>query len=218
MPLLVTERGAKSLSLTFSLRSRRFFEFFTANIRNKNTRRAYYKAVCRFGEWCKGRGLNDLASLRPLHVAAYVEGLEVSADVRIFWLYLGEDNCLAAPAWLTLEASTYALPRPWRRTSAGVRRCGADNRRIGRSQIRTTRATKVPWCAAKVPCSHRGPPHLWPPPARHAPIAHELRGTPVIIDVRVEASGPEISQKADPNGGRSIDCFITKLSSVGALV
>jgi len=28
----------------------RFFEFFTARIGNKNTRRAYYKAVCRFWE------------------------------------------------------------------------------------------------------------------------------------------------------------------------
>jgi integrase len=31
----------------------RFFEFFTANIRNRNTRRAYYKAVCRFSTWCE---------------------------------------------------------------------------------------------------------------------------------------------------------------------
>ena len=51
----------------------RFFEFFTANIRNKNTRRAYYKAVCLFSEWCEGRGLRDLADVRPLHVAAYIE-------------------------------------------------------------------------------------------------------------------------------------------------
>jgi hypothetical protein len=34
----------------------RFFDFFTANIRNKNTRRAYYKAACRFSQWCAGRG------------------------------------------------------------------------------------------------------------------------------------------------------------------
>jgi hypothetical protein len=34
----------------------RFFEFFTTNIRKKNTRRAYYKAVCRFAEWCGGQG------------------------------------------------------------------------------------------------------------------------------------------------------------------
>jgi site-specific recombinase XerD len=53
----------------------RFFEFFTANIRNKNTRRAYYRAACRFSEWCEGRGLGDLAAVKPLHVAAYIEAL-----------------------------------------------------------------------------------------------------------------------------------------------
>ena len=26
--------------------------FFTANSRNKNTRRAYHKAACRFSDWC----------------------------------------------------------------------------------------------------------------------------------------------------------------------
>jgi len=29
----------------------RFFDFFTSNFRNKNTRRAYYKAACRFADW-----------------------------------------------------------------------------------------------------------------------------------------------------------------------
>jgi site-specific recombinase XerD len=53
----------------------RFFEFFTANIRNRNTRRAYYKAACRFAEWCEGRGLRDLAGVKPLHIAGYIEGL-----------------------------------------------------------------------------------------------------------------------------------------------
>lgn len=53
----------------------RFFGFFTANIRNKNTRRAYYKAACRFSDWCEGRGLLDLAHVRPPHVAAYIEML-----------------------------------------------------------------------------------------------------------------------------------------------
>lgn len=56
----------------------RFFDFFTANIRNKNTRRAYYKAVCRFAEWCEAKGLRDLAAVKPFHVAAYIEGLELS--------------------------------------------------------------------------------------------------------------------------------------------
>jgi site-specific recombinase XerD len=54
----------------------RFFGFFTANIRNKNTRRAYYKAACRFSDWCAGRGLRELAQVKPLHVAAYVEELQ----------------------------------------------------------------------------------------------------------------------------------------------
>lgn len=53
----------------------RFFDFFTSNIRNKNTRRAYYQAACRFSEWCAGRELHDLARIKPLHVAAYIEAL-----------------------------------------------------------------------------------------------------------------------------------------------
>jgi site-specific recombinase XerD len=56
--------------------SERFWEFFAANIRNKNTRRAYYKAACRFSDWCEGRGLFDLAKVKPLHVAAYIEDLQ----------------------------------------------------------------------------------------------------------------------------------------------
>jgi site-specific recombinase XerD len=53
----------------------RFFGFFTAHIRNRNTRRAYYKAACRFSDWCEGRGLLDLGHVKPPHVAAYVEML-----------------------------------------------------------------------------------------------------------------------------------------------
>jgi hypothetical protein len=56
--------------------SERFWELFAANIRNKNTRRAYYKAVCSFSDWCEGRGLFDLSKIMPIHVAAYVEDLQ----------------------------------------------------------------------------------------------------------------------------------------------
>ena len=45
------------------------------HIRNRNTRRAYYKAACRFSDWCEGRGLLDLAQVKPPHVAAYIERL-----------------------------------------------------------------------------------------------------------------------------------------------
>jgi len=52
--------------------SRRFVEFFTANIRNKNTRMAYMRALGPFLSWCEGRGL-PLRYIQPVHVAAYVE-------------------------------------------------------------------------------------------------------------------------------------------------
>jgi len=54
----------------------RFFGFFTANHQNENTRRAYYKAVCRFSDWCESRGLTSLSHVKPPHVAAYIEWLE----------------------------------------------------------------------------------------------------------------------------------------------
>lgn len=54
----------------------RFLEFFTANIRDKNTRRAYYKTVFRFSEWCEERQLFDLALVKSIHVAAHIEILQ----------------------------------------------------------------------------------------------------------------------------------------------
>jgi site-specific recombinase XerD len=54
-----------------------FIDFFTAAIRNRNTRRAYFKAAARFSEWCRAHGL-DLASLQTFHVSIYVE--EFSQD------------------------------------------------------------------------------------------------------------------------------------------
>jgi integrase/recombinase XerD len=56
--------------------SESFWEFFAANIRNRNSRRAYYKAACRFNDWCEGRGLFDLGAVKPLHVAAYIEDMQ----------------------------------------------------------------------------------------------------------------------------------------------
>ena len=55
--------------------SRRFLEFFAANIRNPNTRQAYARAVRDFFLWCDRRGVT-LARLQPLHVAAYIEELQ----------------------------------------------------------------------------------------------------------------------------------------------
>lgn len=49
-------------------------EFFTAQIRNPNTRAAYSVAVRNFSAWCEHRGL-PLEKLRSPHVAAYIEEL-----------------------------------------------------------------------------------------------------------------------------------------------
>src|SRR2546423_13153159 len=58
----------------------RYIEFFTANIRNPHTRRAYARACSQFFGWCEQHGLS-LTAIRPHSVAAYIEQLqnEVSA-------------------------------------------------------------------------------------------------------------------------------------------
>ncbi len=52
--------------------AKRFLEFFAATIRNRNTRRAYARAVCDFFDWCETHQI-ALIDIEPLHVAAYVE-------------------------------------------------------------------------------------------------------------------------------------------------
>ena len=51
LPALIERAGPKA--------SRRFLEFFLANIRNKNTRAAYARAVRDFFLWCDERGLDE---------------------------------------------------------------------------------------------------------------------------------------------------------------
>src|ERR1035437_5152226 len=53
---------------------KRFWEFFTANIRNRNTRKAYFVAVCQFSKWCDSKKLR-LEQIQPVHVAGYIEQL-----------------------------------------------------------------------------------------------------------------------------------------------
>src|ERR1019366_8498091 len=51
----------------------RFAEFFTANIRNRNTRAAYPQAVAQFFCWCEVHGIVDLDRIKPVVIAAYIE-------------------------------------------------------------------------------------------------------------------------------------------------
>jgi len=60
--------------------SERFWEFFTVNIRNRSTRQAYYHAVSQFARWREAFGLHDLKTVRPMHVAAYIEHRLITAS------------------------------------------------------------------------------------------------------------------------------------------
>jgi integrase/recombinase XerC len=53
----------------------RFLEFFTANIRNPHTRRAYAQATWEFLTWCETAGVHSICAVQPMHVAAYIEQL-----------------------------------------------------------------------------------------------------------------------------------------------
>lgn len=53
----------------------RFVEFFTAHIRNANTRQAYGRAVGDFFAWMERSEIGALSAIEPVHVAAWVEDL-----------------------------------------------------------------------------------------------------------------------------------------------
>jgi site-specific recombinase XerD len=56
--------------------AKRFLEFFTAQINNAHTRRAYLNATRRFADWCAFKDLHELAQVQPFHVAAFVHDLQ----------------------------------------------------------------------------------------------------------------------------------------------
>jgi site-specific recombinase XerD len=68
--------------------ARRFLEFFAATIRNKNTRMAYYRAVCHFFAWVEQHGIGELAEIEPVHVGTYIEALQATAAKPTVKLHL----------------------------------------------------------------------------------------------------------------------------------
>jgi site-specific recombinase XerD len=56
--------------------AKRVLEFFTAQVNNAHTRRAYLNATRRFSTWCEDHGLNELSAVQPFHVAAFVRQLQ----------------------------------------------------------------------------------------------------------------------------------------------
>src|SRR5580692_809149 len=57
----------------------RFVEFFTATIRNRNTRAAYAQAITQFFLWCEKRRVRTLDEIRPVVIAAYIENHPMAA-------------------------------------------------------------------------------------------------------------------------------------------
>ena len=91
LPRLVTDAGERA--------TKRFVEFFTANIRNKNTRLAYAHAVGRFADWCEKRKF-DLDMIEPVVVAAYVEELCTSYEAPTVKMHLAAIRMLMD--WLVI--------------------------------------------------------------------------------------------------------------------
>ncbi len=98
LPALVERAGPRA--------ARRFVEFFTAEIRNPHTRRAYAAAVAGFLTWCEARGIEQLERLEPVGIAAWVEDLsrrhepatvkQQLAAVRMLFDYLVRGGLLPA--------------------------------------------------------------------------------------------------------------------------
>src|SRR4051794_19272272 len=72
---LATAKAPALISAVGDRVAYRFLEFFTAQIRNPHTRRAYVRAVGAFCAWLEAHGVASIAAVGSIHVAAYVEGL-----------------------------------------------------------------------------------------------------------------------------------------------
>ena len=99
---------------------RRFIEFFTANIRNRNTRLAYARAVKQFFDWTEAQKLR-LDDIEPVTVAAYVEqlGAEMAkpsvkqhlAAIRQLFDYLVTGGILPSNPASSVRAPRYVVKR-----------------------------------------------------------------------------------------------------------
>src|SRR5712692_8880920 len=116
----------------------RFIEFFTANIRNRNTRMAYALAVRQFFDWCEQRGLR-LDAIRPTTVAAYIEQIGIVmakpsvkqhlAGIRQLFDYLVTGGILPSnPAGASARTQVRGKARQDSGSVAGERRGDAASR------------------------------------------------------------------------------------------
>lgn len=100
--------------------TRRFWEFFTAEIPNDHTRKAYFCAIRRFDSWCVYRNL-ELLQLQPILVAAYIKDLQSSlsiptvkqhlAAIRMLFDYLVVGQVLPINPAASVRAPKYVVKK-----------------------------------------------------------------------------------------------------------
>jgi site-specific recombinase XerC len=102
VPSRSTDTSPALIAAAGSRAQERFIEFFTANIRNRNTRRAYAQAVAEFLAWCEHHRVPSITAVQPVHVAGYIDELtrarsaptakqRLSAIRHLFdWLVVGQ--------------------------------------------------------------------------------------------------------------------------------
>jgi len=97
----------------------RFIEFFTATIRNPNTRAAYAQAVSQFFAWCEARGVRTLNQVKPVVVASYIESHPGSpptvkqhlAAIRMLFDWLVTGQIVPVNAAASVRGPKYVVKR-----------------------------------------------------------------------------------------------------------
>jgi site-specific recombinase XerD len=64
--------------------ARRILEFFTAQVNNDHTRKAYLNTTRQFAEWCDARRISQLADVQAFHVAAFIKELQRDRQTKPF--------------------------------------------------------------------------------------------------------------------------------------
>jgi site-specific recombinase XerD len=68
---ITTSRAPALIAASGERASYRFLEFFTAQIRNAHTRRAYARAANEFFDWLAAKGITQITAVESVHVATY---------------------------------------------------------------------------------------------------------------------------------------------------
>src|ERR1700737_1154693 len=116
-----------------------YIDFFTATIRNRNTRQAYARARWQFFDWCAAHGL-ELTTVRPFHVAAWIEDFPGSkptlkqklAALRMLYYFLVVRQITPSNPAHSVRGPKYVVKKARRLSGAAKtpKRCWIQSQRI----------------------------------------------------------------------------------------